>query len=399
MGKGLLLQVFVLSLLRAAESFSDDCGSVYGDVVPLIQLPGLHRRSKARPGTLLQAAVSQENGTATDGPDGPDGPDRPDSEQGLACHAILASIGACNAWSAILTSADTWGRRSLSPRTASQEHAIASKLKESEGSAHFVGHGVLALLLTSAICLLLELGVLLAEYRFRCCSGFFERSLQFFTLLRAKSCCWWPEDWPRTRKTSKQSQLTALPSALLEEVTTWLSAEDFDLLATASRQLRATPREPQLLERLLEEARRLNVEQEALAELRRMPRTEKDSPKNAKGPAASSVLRRFLASQRRRLQKDLQHQASAERSKVLTEALRYLNLGMLCTCFLGEVLQLSRTPGQDASPVNAMKAIVIPCLFVFVLETGHEPIAALIAAAAAIWLLFDLVHREFRVGQ
>lgn len=449
-------QVAILALLVAVDpsNAEDDASSLaYGDVVPLIQMPGVRRTSRPRSAGRVRESlmVTAETivfplpeATAAYAFNGTDGKT---PEQGLPkCHPVLLSLNACNVTASTFLSqllmAVGIGSGLLQPisavpvpeepsRDIAETNPSIEEEKDTDASGRETGgFAVLLVLFFFSFCLGFEFLASLPVCRSGCyrfplsvctiagdcvtnlaagCAGGCRKVIASCSLGR----------WPRAKGHRSATALTeALPPVILEEVASWLPAEALERLCSTAKSLRKLPREPHVMALLMQEVRRLDIEQEAVFELQRAASVDaiichaeilekvcdaSEAASSLVQPTAialpaSSVLRRFLAARRRRLIEDVRRRIAADREQVVTEFVRFVVLGMLFLCFLGEVLHLAR-PEKDPSPLIAIKALIIPIMFLYTLEKANEPISTLTVGVAAIWLLYDCAHRELGLGR
>lgn len=220
--------------------------------------------------------------------------------------------------------------------------------------------------------------------------------------------------------------LPGMTPCLVREVVSFLPADALCKLGGASKSFYAFSDELCSCPLLLDEVRRLGAEREWLRELRRIERHGNPScfgdggasssaasegggdgdvsGGQADGKAAAaevaeaevppavspSVLRRFLALQRLRQQQSSRRESAQRFSEVACDALRFLLLSVCWLSFLCQVVSIARQSPPMPTVEGAVKALVSPVLFLYVLEIGEESLVqATLAGAISLFLMLD----------
>mmetsp|Transcript_52357 Transcript_52357/g.150068 ORF Transcript_52357/g.150068 Transcript_52357/m.150068 type:complete len:466 (+) Transcript_52357:58-1455(+) len=220
--------------------------------------------------------------------------------------------------------------------------------------------------------------------------------------------------------------LPGMTPCLVRDVASFLPADALCMLGGASKSFHAFSDELCSCPLLLDEVRRLGAEREWLRELRRIERHGNPScfgdggaPSSAASegggdgdvgggqadgkaaaaevaeeevpPAVSpSVLRRFLALQRLRQQQSSRRESAQRLSEVACDALRFILLSVCWLSFLCQVVSIARQSPPMPTLKGAVKALVSPVLFLYVLEIGEEHLVqATLAGAISLFLMLD----------
>jgi len=178
-----------------------------------------------------------------------------------------------------------------------------------------------------------------------------------------------------------QSTADALPHCLLREVAGFLSVPDLGRFAAAGAVCSKLQEDVWSYELLLDEVRRLDLENEWNSEVQ-----YRQAIKDSKDTEALAALRFFLQIRSRGLLQDRGMQTSMRRREMAVDMFRFVLLLVCWFSLVCHVVQMARIKAIHMATVG--KACISPFLFLYVLESDSQQLRRLlIVGAVALYML------------